>query len=708
MYRIESISKIIIRYGGILMEELLQELKNAYGKDAEFRDGQREAIQEMLNGKRALVVQKTGWGKSLVYFLATKMIRKKTDGITLIISPLLALMNNQIVSASKLGLHVETINSENTGSWEVIIEGLENNKIDALIISPERLANDGFKKLLSTGVLHISFFVVDEAHCISDWGHDFRPDYRRIVDIIKMLPVNIPVLATTATANDRVIADIKKQLGENITISRGSLMRESLELQVIKLKTKEERLAWIAGHISELPGTGIIYCLTVRDCQMVYKWLCANGITSRCYYADIKDDGMGDKETIINLFMENKIKVLVATVAFGMGFDKPDIGFVIHFQKPGNLVDYYQQIGRAGRGIDRALAILLSGEEDNQINNYFIESAFPTENLMEDIMKAVRANPGPGLKQSDLERLINMKPSKIKACIKYMMVEGAIYKEGSYYRPAARLWKPDLEKSRRITETRINELKQMNDFTNTRKCYMKYIADVLNDSHTRMCGKCSNCLGYPLVGVNFWQDTLVKAQVFIKQDFHEIQPRKKWPSGVFVDEKNVIPEGLRCETGMVLSNYGDAGWGRLVIQCKYKDNHFDNQLVKASAEMLASFVSGHNICCVTSIPSLRRPALVSEFARSLAELLHLNYIETVRKVKDTVCQKELNTNFLQYKNAEDSFEVIKVPDGNILLVDDMTDSRWTFTVCGYKLRKYGSGRVFPFALANSAGRIGDE
>ena len=372
------------------MDELLQELKNAYGEAAEFRAGQENTIREVLNGKRSLVVQKTGWGKSLVYFLATKILRKRTKGITLIISPLLALMNNQIVSAKKLGLNVGTINSENTDNWEIIIERMKNNQLDALIISPERLANDDFKRLISTGVLQIALFVVDEAHCISDWGHDFRPDYRRIVDIIRVFPSNIPILATTATANDRVIEDIKKQLGEDIAVSRGSLMRKSLALQIIKLKTKEERLAWIADHIGELPGTGIIYCLTVNDCQLVHKWLCTNGISARCYYADIKGDGTESKEDIVSLFMSDQIKVLVATVAFGMGFDKPNIGFVIHFQKPGNIVAYYQQIGRAGRGIDNALAILLSGEEDNQINNYFIESAFPTENLMEDIVKEIK------------------------------------------------------------------------------------------------------------------------------------------------------------------------------------------------------------------------------------------------------------------------------------------------------------------------------
>ncbi len=689
------------------MEKLLQELKAAYGEAAEFRDGQREAVQGVLDGKRMLVVQKTGWGKSLVYFLATKIIRKRSQGITLIISPLLALMNNQIAAADKLGLHVETINSENTDDWEAIHEELKNGCIDALIISPERLANDGFRGLLAEGSLQIGLFVVDEAHCISDWGHDFRPDYRRIVDIIQTLPSYIPVLATTATANDRVVEDIRRQLGEDLTVSRGSLMRESLEIQVVKPKTKEERLAWIADHMEELPGTGLIYCLTVSDCQLVHKWLQANRIASKCYYADIEADGTEKKAEIVSDFLENRIKVLVATVAFGMGFDKPDIGFVIHFQKPGNLVAYYQQIGRAGRGIDRAIAVLMQGEEDDRINNYFIDTAFPTEDLMVEIMKAVRENPDSGLRQADLERLINMKPTKIKACIKYLTVEKAIYKEGSCFRPTARPWKPDMEKSRKITEIRRNELCQVNDFANTKKCYMEYIAETLDDSHACGCGRCANCLDRQIISDFVEPDTLMRAQRFVRQDYNVIQPRRYWPLGVYVDERNRIQPEFSCEEGRVLSNYGSAGWGELIIQGKYGDNYFDDRLVEASAELLADFVEENEIKWVTAVPSLRRPELVPGFANSLAERLQLPYTETIEKVEDNICQKELNTSFRQHRNAEASFGIKHVPEGNVLLVDDMVDSKWTFTVCGYKLRRQGSGKVFPFALANSAGRVGD-
>lgn len=686
------------------MDELLQELKNTYGKDAEFREGQKEAIQGIVEGKRLLVVQKTGWGKSLVYFLATKILRKRNQGLTLIISPLLSLMNNQIESAHKLGVYVETINSENSEEWDSITDQLGQGQIDALIISPERLSNPEFKTLLRDNVAsQISLFVVDEAHCISDWGHDFRPDYRRIVEIINMLPSNIPVLATTATANDRVVHDIKRQLGDDLIISRGSLMRESLSLQVIQLKSKEARMAWILENIQDMPGTGIIYCLTVNDCELLNRWLNENGIKSGSYFAGLEPE---KKSEAINLFMDNSIKVLIATVAFGMGFDKPDIGFVIHFQKPGNIVAYYQQIGRAGRGIDHAYAILLCGSEDDEINHYFIDSAFPTEQLMNEVVKTIMEHPG--IIISHLEKYINMRPSKIKACVKYLLVNGDIYTEKKQYYKTPRMWKPDLEKSKEITDIRKKELQEMEAFSKCHHCYMKYIAEVLDDSNAKSCGKCENCVGHPLFPTNVSEMMVLQAQQFLREDFNAIEARKKWPSGEKVDGTNRILEDKQCETGRVLSNYGDAGWGRLVSTGKYKNGFFDDQLVEASKALLEEFVREHDITWVTNVSSIRRPELVTSFAKRLAVALGLKYVDIIEKVHDNRCQKELNTSYLQYKNAYDSFEVKNTYSGNVLLVDDMVDSRWTFTVCGYKLRKNGSGKVFPFALANSAGRNGDE
>lgn len=688
------------------MDKLLSYLKTYYGEDAQYRAGQEEAIRDVLQGKRTLVVQKTGWGKSLVYFMATRLIRESTGGITLIISPLLALMNNQIESAAKLDLQVRTINSENSDEWAHIFEKIQDGCVDALIISPERLANEEFKEVLTTKLsAQVGLFVVDEAHCISDWGHDFRPDYRRIVDIVRLLPPNIPVLATTATANNRVVDDIKMQLGGNLAISRGGLMRDSLSIQVIELASREERLAWLSENIMSIPGTGIVYCLTIRDCELVYRWLKTKGILCECYHSKVETE---EKGIIVDRFMKNEIKVLIATVAFGMGFDKPDIAFVIHFQKPGNIVAYYQQIGRAGRSMERAYAILFCGSEDDEINTFFIESAFPTEQTMNAVIDAVTEHPGIGLRA--FEQYVDMRQRNIKQCVKYLTVNGDIYAENKKYYKTPRKWEPDLEKSKEITRIRKQELQQMNAFARISSCYMKYIADTLDDTSAVECGHCANCLKKEIFPKTVSVQEIADAQKFVREGFHIIEPRKMWPSGVIIHGKNKILPEIQCETGRVLSDYGDAGWGRLVKECKYEKGYFEEQLVEASAKLLKDYVAINDIQWVTNVSSLKRPELVRTFARQLAEHLGLEYRDAIEKRVHRKYQKELKSAYLQYQNVNDSFDVreSEVLPENVLLVDDMVDSKWTFTVCGYKLRENGSGRVFPFALANTAGRNGDD
>ena len=687
-----------------LRNEMYAELKKSYGEGARFRDGQEEVILGVLEGKKSLVVQKTGWGKSLVYFMAAKILRKQGKGFALIVSPLLALMNNQIESAGKLNLCVKTVNSENSDEWSKIMDDLKDNKVDALIISPERLSNEDFRERLNQLGEKIGLFVVDEAHCISDWGHDFRPDYRRIVNVITSLPSNIPVLATTATANDRVVEDIKAQLGNDIQISRGGLMRESLAIQVVRLASKPERMAWLAKNIKDLPGTGIIYCLTVNDCILVDSWLRYNDIRSECYYAGLEKDS---KAETVNRFMRNEIKVLVATVAFGMGFDKPDISFVIHFQKPGNIVSYYQQIGRAGRSLENAYAILMCGGEDDDINEYFIASAFPTEDLMNEVVETTANHDG--LKLGDYEKFLNMKRGKIEKCVKYLEVNGDIYKENGLYYKTPRPWAPNLEKSEKITAIRREELKQMDEYTRIQGCYMEYIAKCLDDPTAVKCGKCSNCVDHPLIDEEISAEDIAQASRFIKERFDVIEPRKYWPSGIRIDDKNKILESYLCSEGRVLSNYGDGGWGKAVAEGKYRQGHFSDELVEASCNLLRSFVQEKQIQWVTSIPSLRHPELVKDFAKRLAAKLGLPYLEVLAKTQDARPQKELNNSNLQWKNAYESFEARgEIRNGNVLLVDDMVDSKWTFTCCGYILRKQGSGEVFPFALASSAGRNGDD
>lgn len=680
------------------MDRVYEILRESYGENAEFREGQKEAIDAVVNGKRTLVVQKTGWGKSLVYFLATKLLKeKKRDGITLIISPLLALMNNQIDSAKKLGINVKTINSDNKDEWDNIISDIcDNNTVDALIISPERLANSDFvKDCLDKIKNRVNLFVVDEAHCISDWGHDFRPDYRRIVKILQLLPSNVPVLATTATANDRVVNDIVAQLGENLVISRGELIRESLAIQVIKLQKKEDRLAWLAENIEKMPGSGVVYCLTKADCDLVTDWLNENDIKSEKYYADISKE---DKAIILEKFQKNEIKVLVATVAFGMGYDKPDIGFVIHFQCPANIVSYYQQIGRAGRGIELAYAILLCGEEDEHINQYFINSAFPTEKDMNIVVDFITDNPGKSI--SEIKGALNIRANRVDKTLKYLTVGDDIYTEDvnrkkCYYK-SAKKWKPDLERSEGITAIRYKEMQDMDEFTKQKGCYMKYIAEKLDDVNAKVCGKCSNCRGL-LFDEMVDAETVQRAQQFIKSKFGVIEPRKQFP------DKTKIKSEFQFKDGIVLSNYADAGYGMAVQKGKYVDGYFADELVDASVKILSEFIKNNNIEWITPVTSKRHPKLVPDFAKRLADKLGIGYFEGIKKFNAEE-QKKFENSDGQYRNANDSFEIIQIKKENILLVDDMVDSRWTFTVCAMKMREKGSGDIYPFALANTAGR----
>ena len=680
------------------MDRVYESLRESYGENAKFREGQKEAIEAVVNGKRTLVVQKTGWGKSLVYFLATKLLKeKKRDGITLIISPLLALMNNQIDSAQRLGLNVKTINSDNNDEWDNIISDIcDNNTVDALIISPERLANADFvKDCLDKIKNRVNLFVVDEAHCISDWGHDFRPDYRRIVKILQLLPGNVPVLATTATANDRVVNDIVAQLGENLVISRGELIRESLAIQVIKLQKKEDRLAWLAENIEKMPGSGVVYCLTKADCDLVTDWLNENDIKSEKYYADISKEV---KAITLEKFQKNEIKVLVATVAFGMGYDKPDIGFVIHFQRPANIVSYYQQIGRAGRGIELAYAVLLCGEEDEHINQYFINSAFPTEKDMNIVVDFITDNPGKSI--SEIKGALNIRANRVDKTLKYLTVGDDIYTEyvnrkKGYYK-SAKKWEPDFERSEGITAIRYKEMQDMDEFTKQKGCYMKYIAEKLDDVNAKVCGKCSNCRGL-LFDETVGAETVQMAQQFIKSKFGVIEPRKQFP------DKTKIESEYQFKSSIVLSNYADAGYGMAVQKGKYLDGYFSDELVDASVKILSEFIKNNNIEWITPVTSKRHPQLVPDFAKRLADRLGIGYFEGIKKFNAEE-QKKFENSKGQYQNANDSFEIIQVKKENILLVDDMVDSRWTFTVCAMKMREMGSGDIYPFALANTAGR----
>ncbi|WP_308616592.1 RecQ family ATP-dependent DNA helicase, partial [uncultured Enorma sp.] len=681
-------------------------LHEAYGEDATFRAGQLEAIVDAATGKRVLVVQKTGWGKSLVYFMATKILRAQGAGPTLIISPLLALMENQIESAKRLKLNVATINSSNKDDWEEIFSHL--GSYDALIVSPERLSNAGFMQQLAS-VRNIKLFVVDEAHCISDWGHDFRPDYQRVSRFLQNLPEGAAILGTTATANDRVIKDIRAQLGHNLSVVRGDLIREELAIQVNPEQTREERLAWLAQTLGVggglVQGQGLIYCLTQRDCEHVAEYLQQHGVSARAYHSgldqEVSDRALADYEA-------GDVRVLCCTIKLGMGYDKADIRFVINFQLPENLISYYQQIGRAGRDGKRAWAVLLHGPEDEGILKSFIDSAFAEPDLLEKIIDRCSS----GATQREVMASVNATAGKVKEALKYLQVHGYLYQEKRKNQRGGMVTmfcvnedasfdaQAEHERQTELRTTRYDELASFKEFLRTDGCLMKYIADELDAPDAKEhCGICANCAGAPLFPIEVDEVLVGEAILFEKNRHGFIKPRKQWPDGtrIAADEQ--------CGRGWILSDNYFSLLGQLAATGKYRDGRFSDELLLESARYLRSATAGVGIDAVVAVPSLRRPTLVPDFAERLAYALKVPFVDgAVGKTAEGVAQKTLHSSALQVKNIRDTIEVAKpglIKGKTVLLVDDMVDSGWTFAVIASELARAGAKVVYPFALVKT-------
>jgi ATP-dependent DNA helicase RecQ len=510
-------------------------LRHAVGDSAaDFRDGQWEAIDAIVNRrKKLLIVERTGWGKSVVYFIATRILRDQGRGPTLIVSPLLALMRNQIEAADRLGIDARTIDSTNREEWSGLARAVRDGKVDALLISPERLANENFvQEVLLPIADRIGLLVVDEAHCISDWGHDFRPNYRRLVSILRNMPANMPVLGTTATANNRVLDDAKSQLGD-IEIQRGPLGRETLGLQTIRLPDQAARLAWLAEHVPKMRGTGIIYTLTKRDAEQVSGRLNKNGITARAYYSDVQAEGFDNadayRQHLESLLLKNEIKALVATTALGMGYDKPDLGFVIHYQAPSSIIAYYQQVGRAGRAIDYASGVLLSGREDDEIHDYFRGTAFPDERHVTAILSALADSEG--LTARQLEEVINLRNGQIDQALKFLSVESPapVLKDGPLWKRTAVEYQMDRDHIERLTQQREREWQEVQHYIDSRGCLMVFLATALDDEQTQPCAKCAPCLGYSAIPEPFAHQLAVDAARCLRQSELQLECKKQAP-----------------------------------------------------------------------------------------------------------------------------------------------------------------------------------
>lgn len=700
-------------------EEALQLLREALNTpSADFRPDQWESIDDLVNhNRRVHVIQRTGWGKSSVYFLSIMLLREQRAGIAIIISPLLALIRNQVESARKFGLVAESINSSNTAEWSDIEQRVVEGKVDVLFISPERLANEGFMQRVMLSIAdRVNLFVVDESHCISDWGHDFRVDYRRIVNILSFLPPTVSIIATTATANDRVVADVSRQLGE-LSVRRGTLRRDSLRLQNIRLKDQPSRLVWLAEALEKIEGTGIIYTLTKRDVKNVTDWLRQRGHNVMGYYSGVVSDDFPDTNDyrlhLEDSLQHNEVKALVSTVALGMGYDKPDLAFVIHFQAPGSLIGYYQQVGRAGRGISEAIGILLSGDEDEVIHDFFRRSAFPPKATVDKILYELEEAEA-GLSVNQLAQKLNQRIGKIEHALKYLSVEinGPVVKIGSKWNRVASDYVMDLDKIQRLTLQRKQEWEQVEDYLTTTDCLMRYLQIALDDPNPTDCGRCANCTGDSLVVVENNESLGVTAAQFLRRSDILLNLRAQIPAQSLMQTRELleitgdrqarIPMEYRGQIGRTLSKWKDAGWGKLVAQGKHA-RHFDDQLVQAVYDMILRWQPDPFPTWVTCVPSHNSPTLVADFAERLSKVMGLPFVLAVNKVTQTEPQKLQENSFHQSNNIDGAFAVAeeKLLEGPVLLIDDAVDSGWTLTVISALLLCAGSGPVFPLALTST-------
>ncbi|MEM9518953.1 MAG: RecQ family ATP-dependent DNA helicase [Actinomycetota bacterium] len=669
--------------------------------DASFRDGQLDAIRELVeHRRRVLVVQRTGWGKSAVYFIATKMLRKRGLGPTLLISPLLALMDNQVDAARRMGLRAAVINSSNRDDWDAIQAEVEAGTIDLLLVSEQRLSNEKFRtEFLPHVGDRAGLLVVDEVHCISDWGHDFRPHYRRIGAFLQSLPAGTPVIGCTATANDRVVADVQRQFGDDLETFRGELARDGLRLEVHTDKRRPDtRLAWLAENIPQLPGSGIVYCLTRGTVFLVADFLEAHGITCSRYVGGGAIEDQGAKQRDLDAFLANEVKCIVATSALGMGYDKPDVGFVIHYQMPQSAIAYYQQVGRAGRALPESYGILLAGSEDRDIQDWFIDQAFPDPAIVDAILGAIDEADG-GLTRGQLAARANLATSKLDNFLLQLEAEGALWRDGSKWCRTSADWRYPADRVAAVTGWRRDEQAAMEEYLRIETCRMQFLRHQLDDPTDTPCGVCDNCRlerfgQLPVEGL------VAQAQRTLEQDHVEIEPRKQWPSGAR-DVKGKIPEDRRPESGWALCNWGEIGHGPLVGNGR-RDGRFADELLDSLAALVRTQVTP-TPTWLTWVPSDRRPDLVADAARRLASMLGIAAVEMLACARPTQPQATMHNSVFQVDNVHGAYSLVRPPPaGPGLLFDDLVDSRWTMTVVADLLLGAGAESITPMMLASGA------
>ena len=678
-------------------------LEQLAGPDAVLRDDQWTAIEALVVGRRrALVVQRTGWGKSAVYFIAAKLLRAGGRGPTVIVSPLLALMRNQVAAAQRAGVAAATINSSNVTEWEDVHRRVTAGELDVLLVSPERLNNPDFRDaVLPALAADAGLVVVDEAHCVSDWGHDFRPDYRRIRTLIAELGSDIPVLATTATANDRVVDDVSAQLGVgggDTVVLRGGLDRESLRLSVVQAGGPAQRAAWIAAQMDSLPGSGIVYTLTVSQAHDIATLLRERGHPVAAYTGSTE---AAEREQLEADLLANRVKALIATSALGMGFDKPDLGFVVHLGAPSSPIAYYQQVGRAGRATASAEVILLPGREDADVWRYFASVAFPSEAMVRNVIGALE--PERALSTAALEPLVDLNRSRLEMVLKVLDVDGAVRRVKGGWISTGQPWGYDEPRYRRLEEARQREQQAMLDYQATTGCRMAFLRSQLDDPELEgghRCGRCDNCAGarYPsTVDVSAAES----AREQLMRPGVELAARKQWPTGlasIGVELSGRISDG--AEPGRVIGRLTDLGWGaRLRRLLEEPDGEVPDDLVQAAIAVLKAWDWKTRPTAVLALDSATRPQLIRSTAARLAQIGKLTDLGVLQYSATHRPVTAANSAYRVAGLRDAWVPPADVGAGPVLLVDDLTDTGWTLTMATRVVRQAGASAVLPFALA---------
>ncbi|WP_280361062.1 RecQ family ATP-dependent DNA helicase [Nocardia wallacei] len=678
-------------------EALLRELA---GPRARLREDQWTAIEALVvQRRRALVVQRTGWGKSAVYFIAAKLLRRDGRGPTVIVSPLLALMRNQVASARRAGVVAATINSGNVTEWDGIHAQVAAGEVDVLLVSPERLNNPDFRDaVLPKLAADAGLVVIDEAHCVSDWGHDFRPDYRRIRTLIADLGSEVPVLATTATANDRVVTDVSSQIGTDTLVLRGALDRESLHLSVVRIDDAVQRTAWLGKHLHELPGSGIIYTLTVAAAHDLADLLATQGHRVAAYTGQTDT---AERELLEQALLDNEVKALVATSALGMGFDKPDLGFVVHLGAPSSPIAYYQQVGRAGRGTERAEVLLLPGPEDRRIWSYFASVAFPRDHVVRSVLEVLDRERAQST--AALEPLVELNRSRLEMVLKVLDVDGAVRRVRGGWIATGVPWVYDTERYERLSTARETEQQAMVDYQATSECRMNFLRRQLDDPALGEagCGRCDNCTGSRL-DTTVGTDELTATRARLDRPGIDLAPRKQWPTGMSklgIPLSGKISEG--AQTGRVLGRLSDLAWGkRLRALLDGPDEPVPDHIVQACITVLREWDWDQRPTAVMALESPTHPRLTADLSARLAHIGRLRDLGILRTRPDRAPVSAANSAH-RVAALFDSWEPpdLSAADGPILLVDALTDTGWTFTLAARTLRLAGAPAVLPFALA---------